>query len=116
MIKRDVFGEIFKQPIPTFSMIGTYYRSLGYRQVAVSGAAVGLGAIPDGTTFTLITVEGGDVRFRDDGVNPTSSIGMVVKKDGVVKYDADPAVLKAINVSDAVTLNVTFYGMGGTDA
>lgn len=116
MIRKDLWGERFQNPVPTFAMIGSWLKSLGYRQIVVAGSAVGVGAVPIDTTFTLIVVEGGDIRFRDDGTNPTASIGMLVPKGATLKYDADPTALKAIAVSAAATLNVTFYGIGGTDA
>lgn len=116
MISKLIWGEKFRNPVPTFSMIGSWYKSLGFSQIAVSGSAIGLGVIPENVIMTLVTVDGGDVRFRDDGTNPTASIGMRVERGGALKYDADPSVLKFINTSAAATLNITFYGMGGIDA
>lgn len=116
MIKKWILGNLFQNPVPTFSMMNGWYKSLGYSQVNVSGAAVGVGVVPSDTIMTLITIDGGDIRFRDDGVNPTASVGMKVDKGGVIKYDADPSTLKFINVSAAASVNVTFYGIGGTDA
>lgn len=111
-----ISGVLFKNPVPMFHMFGPCYKSLGYVQIAVSSSAVGVGVVPADAVMALMTVEGGDVRFRDDGVDPASAIGMRVEKNGILKYDADPAALKFIAVSSAAKVNLTFYGVGGTDA
>ena len=97
-------------------MIGNWYKSLGYTQVEVDDTAISVGVIPIDVTFTLLMIEGGDVRFRDDGIDPTASSGMRVDKGGTLKYDADPSALRFIAVSAPATVNVTFYGIGGSDA
>jgi hypothetical protein len=52
------------------------YRILGYELLSVTtSTAVALGAslgIPTGTRSALITVETADIRFRQDGSNPTA--------------------------------------------
>jgi hypothetical protein len=53
----------------------------GYRQHTVSNTALGLadltGGLPTGVTYAKIVVETNAVRWRDDGVLPTTTVGML---------------------------------------
>jgi hypothetical protein len=55
-------------------------------EVSVAGTAVALGPTVDGFpntgTHVLIQVQGGPLRFRADGTDPTTTVGMLVE-DGV---------------------------------
>jgi hypothetical protein len=53
----------------------------GYRQQTVADTALALsaftGGIPTGITYVKIVVETNGVRWRDDGVAPTTTVGML---------------------------------------
>lgn len=53
----------------------------GYRQHTVSSSSLGLadltGGLPSGVTYARIVVETNAVRWRDDGVQPTTTVGML---------------------------------------
>lgn len=53
----------------------------GFRQQTVSSTALGLadfsGGIPQGVTYALIIVQTNAVRWRDDSVAPTTTVGML---------------------------------------
>lgn len=53
----------------------------GYRQQTVSTTALSLadltGGIPSGATYARIVVETNAIRWRDDGVAATASVGML---------------------------------------
>lgn len=49
-------------------------RPKGYQQLTVSTSAVGL-TVPSGASRAVIRVEAQPLRFRDDGANPTSTVG-----------------------------------------
>lgn len=49
-------------------------RPKGYQQLVVSSTAVGL-TVPAGASRAVIRCEAQPIRFRDDGTNPTSSVG-----------------------------------------
>ena len=51
------------------------YTGVGYIGLAVSSAAVALGTLPSGADRAVVIVEGGPVRWRDDGTMPTASVG-----------------------------------------
>lgn len=83
---------------------------LGYSQITSLSSAVGLGTIPAGATRALITVEGQPVRWRDDGTNPTTSVGMPLAAGDIIDYDGNLSALKFIETASGAKLNVYFYG------
>lgn len=88
----------------------------GYEQLTLSsGTATALASIPTAkggvaATLLVITVETTAVRFRDDGVDPTASVGFPIPVGGSYVYTGDPANLKFIrqSASNAV-INVLYY-------
>lgn len=83
----------------------------GYQQIlaAATAAAVGL-TIPSGATSAIIQAEAQDARWRDDGVNPTAAIGMILKvASELVVNDEALANLKFINLTAGTILNVSYY-------
>lgn len=83
---------------------------ISYTQITNVSAAVGISA-PDRTAIALIQAEG-DVRWRDDGVDPTSTVGQVLYDKDTLIYSGDMSAIKFIEVSSA-NLNVTFYKNNG---
>lgn len=80
--------------------------------VTVSGisiAAAGLGTIPLAAHMALIVCETANVRWRDDGTAPTSSVGMLLSSGQEFQYAGNLAGIKFIAVSGAPSLDVTFY-------
>ena len=82
----------------------------GYQQLVASdiSSAVAL-TVPAGTRFAVLQAEGDDVRYRDDGVNPTGSVGMIIAVGTPVVYTANPTALKVIRESASSILNVSYY-------
>jgi hypothetical protein len=82
---------------------------LGYEQVTVGTTAVGL-TVPVGAKLALIQVDVRSVRWRDDGVNPTTSVGMRQAAGTQFEYSADLSAIKFIRAENAnATLNVSYY-------
>lgn len=81
---------------------------LGYQQITNLLSSVGL-TPPTGATYAVIVAEGQAVRWRDDGVAPTSSVGMPVAVGGVLEYDGDFRILRFIQQSASAVLNVSYY-------
>src|SRR5690554_5135931 len=90
----------------------------GYRQLAVSSSVVDLadatGGIPQGATFALITVDDDEVRWRDDGGDPTSSVGMNADPSDDTRFIVLPSSeairnFKAIRVTTDAELNISYY-------
>ena len=83
---------------------------LGYIQVTNLAAAVGLGTIPAGARVALLYSEGAALRWRDDGTNPTASVGMPLDVSTPLRYSGDLSKIKLIAQTGAPVLNIAFYG------
>lgn len=90
-----------------YVVVGSF-QSLKYQQVSVTSATII--PPPAGTTMMLISVETNGVRFRDDGTNPTTAIGMPlsVGTQNFI-YTGYPGGVAFIAQAGTATLDVTFY-------
>ena len=87
-------------------------RPLRYNQVAVSSTAVTLGTMPTtATRIAIVMVEVNPIRFRDDGVDPTASVGTLVQPDNAIII-CGPAItaFKAIRTGSDASISVALYG------
>lgn len=84
-------------------------RPLGYQQITNLSAAVGL-TVPEGAAWAVISCEGQNVRYRDDGGTPTATIGQPLQVNTDLPYTGDLKKLSFIQVAASATLNVTYYG------
>ena len=80
----------------------------GYQALAVSSTAVSL-TIPAGARIAYLYVESNTVRWRDDGTNPTASVGTPLKADADLLYDSDLTKLRFIRASADAVVHVSFY-------
>lgn len=81
---------------------------LGYQQITGLSSAVGL-TIPLGATLALIVPETQNVRWRDDGTNPTASVGMPIYIGASLSYDGDLNRIKFIQETASAKLNISYY-------
>lgn len=88
----------------------------GYQQITSLSAATGLtvpARTPDGLAykpnFALITAETKGVRWRDDGVAPTASVGMPLAAGVTLQYDGDLSKIKFIEQEASAILNISYY-------
>ena len=90
---------------------------LGYQQITSLSSAqkltvpsvdpsTGLNAMP---TIALITPETQGVRWRDDGVAPTASVGMPLAAGVTLQYDGDLRKIQFIEQTASAKLNISFY-------
>lgn len=90
--------------------IDGYFKPAGYVQITSLSSAVGLGTIPTDAKIAMIQCETQNVRWRDDGTNPTASVGMIMTTTGdVLIYNGDLQAIKFIEVTTSAKLNVVFY-------
>jgi hypothetical protein len=82
---------------------------LGYQQYDSLGSATGLSNIPQGATLALIVPESQNVRWRDDGDNPTASVGMPIFVGTSLSYDGDFNKIKFIQETASAKLNISYY-------
>jgi hypothetical protein len=81
---------------------------LGYQQITSLSSAAGL-TVPQGATLALIVPETQNVRWRDDGTDPTASVGMPIFVGASLSYDGDFNKIKFIEVTASAKLNVSYY-------
>jgi hypothetical protein len=89
---------------------------IGYQQITSLSAATGL-TVPqrDSTganqkpVLALIVAETQGVRWRDDGTDPTSSVGMPLATGVPFAYDGDLSRIRFIQQSASAVLNVSYY-------
>lgn len=89
--------------------IQAFMTPLGYTQVSTVSSAVGIGTVPSLTRLAIIQAESKDCRWRDDGTDPTASVGMVLVANDMLIYTGDMSAIKFIETSSAAKLNITFY-------
>lgn len=60
-------------------------------------------------TIALITPETQGVRWRDDGTNPTGSVGMPLSAGVTLQYDGDLNRIRFIEDATGAILNISYY-------
>jgi hypothetical protein len=101
------------------AIVGGDRRPLGYQQITAADLASSVGltlpTLPHDTQVGLavIQAEGAPVRWRDDGVAPTGSVGMRIYSSstvaGELQYVGDMTAIRFILESGSPLLNVTYY-------
>ena len=81
---------------------------LGYQQLTSLGSATGL-TPPTGASFVIIAISGQTVRWRDDGTNPTSTVGMPEADGAVFAYTGDMSTITFIEQVAGAIINVSYY-------
>lgn len=104
--------------------MGPYkYQPLGYQQITSLLTATNLTRPGDNATCALISVEGtfgtDFVRWRDDGVAPTATVGMLVNAAGISAtpvqpcntfwYYGDLTAIQFIVSSGSPKINISYY-------
>lgn len=84
--------------------------ALGYQQITSLSSATGL-TIPAGTSKIIVTPTTQAVRWRDDGTNPTSTVGYPLAAGSELVYTAaQKGSLKFIEQAASAVLNICYYG------
>lgn len=89
-------------------IIDGYLAPNGYQQVASLSSAAGLTPVA-GSVFAIIQAESQQVRWRDDGTNPTTTVGMVLNPGENLLYNGNLGAIKFIEVTASAKLNVSYY-------
>ena len=89
---------------------------LGYQQItSLSSAAsltvpqTDLNGLACKPSLALITAEGQAVRWRDDGIAPTASVGMPLASGGTLQYDGDLTKIQFIEQTASAKINISYY-------
>jgi hypothetical protein len=84
-------------------------RPLGYQQIIGLAAATAL-TVPTGANYAIICTESQDVRWRDDGVNPTAGVGYPLAVGSELEMTSNLAAIRFIQQAATATLNISYYG------
>jgi hypothetical protein len=89
---------------------------LGYQQITALSSATaltvpltdvnGLNCRP---AIALITPETQAVRWRDDGVAPTATVGMPLATGVTLQYDGDLTKIQFIEQTASAKINISYY-------
>lgn len=89
---------------------------LGYQQITSLSSATGLtvpytdlNGLACRPSLAIITAETQAVRWRDDDVNPTASVGMPLASGATLQYDGDLTKIKFIEQTAGAKLNISYY-------
>ena len=104
---RAAFGVLSsRQPTVTGAL-----KPVGYEQITAittTAKALTYASYPT-ANLALIQAENADLRWRDDGTNPTATVGMYLPALTTCWYNGDLTKLKVIAASGTGILNVTYY-------
>lgn len=81
----------------------------GYQQITSLSSATAL-TVPDGTGMVMIQAETQSIRWRDDGSDPTATVGMVLAAGDILFYTGKSKTIKLIETTASAKANVSYYG------
>lgn len=85
-------------------------RALGYQQITSLAAATAL-TIPAGTSVAILKPSTQSVRIRDDGTNPTTTVGYPIAAGTEFIYAASSlSALRVIETAASASLDILYYG------
>lgn len=84
------------------------YANKGFQQITSAGVAPL--TIPGGANRVLIQAEAQNWRWRDDGTDPTATVGMLLVAGDTMFYEGDLTKFKAIPAAAGAILNITYVG------
>lgn len=105
------FGPLFTAA-PGYSIhtVDGELRPVGYRQLTSLSSATSLPSIA-GAELVLIQAEGQNLRVRDDGTSPTTSVGFQVFAGDSLWYNgANLTAVQLIEETASGKANLLFYG------
>lgn len=90
---------------------GPYYSTpLGYQQLTSSSLTASTAlVVPTGATFCLIEAEAQAVRYRDDGITVSATVGQPITVGTTLMYAGNLAALRFIQTTASAIVNVSCY-------
>ena len=85
------------------------YSPLGYQQLNTLSSAIGF-TVPEGARLAICIAEDQAVRWRDDGTDPSATVGMKIIDGGQLSYSGNLSKIKFIEIVAGAELNVTYFG------
>lgn len=89
----------------------------GYQQVNAAGTVAAFNLTlpaapslsPTQPTYAIIQAEAFALRWRDDGTDPSTSVGMIIPAGGELRYDGDLKKIRLINGAAGAIANISYY-------
>jgi hypothetical protein len=82
----------------------------GYQQiVTVDNTTVWQLTVPGGSRYAVIRVSAQAIRWRDDGVNPTTTVGMSQAVGSELAYDGSLSAFRLIAVVAGAIIDIAYY-------
>lgn len=90
------------------------HKCIGFAQETDLSTAKNLPSIPSGCDYAVITPEGGNVRWRADGSDPTNDVGMFLASTATFTLQGPFSTVKFIEdtVSDSPSISVSYFSYG----
>jgi hypothetical protein len=88
------------------------WQVVGFENIAVLSSAIGLNAgLAAAADFVLLNPVTQNVRYRDDGTNPTATVGILLATTlpSPFVYYGPLTAIKLIQTAATATLNVAYY-------
>lgn len=86
-------------------------KPLGYQQLTSIGTSAAKSmTVPTGSILALVGVADQAVRWRDDGTDPTSSVGFPVAASASFWYPGDLDEFSVIAQTGTAKLDICYYG------
>ncbi len=83
-------------------------KPLGHQHITSLSSAAAL-TVPAGAQRALIVCTGQNVRFRDDGTSPTTTVGIQLATGSPFWYLGDLSAVKFIEEQASAVLEVSYY-------
>jgi hypothetical protein len=87
----------------------TFLAPLGYQQYTSLASATALTNIPAKASMAMLCAETQQIRWRDDGTSPTSTVGMPIAIGQCVQYYGKLGSLQFIQSAASAVLDVSYY-------
>ena len=87
---------------------------LSFEAITVTDTATGLTTIPATANKAIVTVETASLRYRDDGTNPTSTVGHFMRPGAVIFLTGRNAISNFNVIRTGATsskINVDYYNV-----
>jgi hypothetical protein len=89
--------------------------SLNLAAVGLADAFTDWASLRPQVAHAVVQAEGGDVRWRDDGIHPTATVGMLLKENVLETLDASHGILDRVRFiaatgAAATKVKISLYG------
>jgi hypothetical protein len=84
------------------------FTQMGYQQIVGPAAATNL-TVPQGAKIIQVCVSTQAIRYRDDGVAPTSTVGIPVSAGTCFQYSGPLPLIQFIQQAATATIDVSYY-------